>query len=104
MVARRLQYAPGVLGRVREARIRSARDFFRPTYFDVLKFHEIDSGEVGEEDVQMYERTGAEIALDYREVMSKLRDVEVSPYEKSQDLPDDWEAIEQLMRIIEQDT
>jgi hypothetical protein len=32
--------------------------FFRPTYFDVLKFHEIDSGEVGEEQVEMYERTG----------------------------------------------
>jgi len=23
--------------------------FFSPTYFDVLKFHEVDSGEVGEE-------------------------------------------------------
>ena len=47
--------------------------FFRPAYFDVLKFHEIDSGEVGEGDVQMWEHTGAEIAPDYREVMRKLR-------------------------------
>lgn len=80
--------------------------FFAPTYFDVLKFHEIDSGEVGEERVQMYERTGAEIAPYYREVMRKLRGVEVSPYEKPQDLPeyDDLEAIDQLVRMIEQDT
>ena len=80
--------------------------FFRPTYFDVLKFHEIDSDEVGEERVQMYERTGAEIAPDYREVMRKLRGVDVSPYEKPQDLPeyDDCEAIDQLVRMIEQDT
>jgi len=80
--------------------------FFRPTYFDVLKFHEVDSGEVGEEHVQMYERTGAEIAPDYREVMRKLRGVDVSPYEKPQDLPeyDDCEAIDQLVRMMEQDT
>jgi hypothetical protein len=49
--------------------------FFRPAYFDVLKFHEIDSGVVGEHDVAMWERTGAEIATDYREVMRKLRAV-----------------------------
>ena len=46
--------------------------FFRPSYFDVLKFHEIDSGEVGEESVEKLERTGAEIAPDYRKVMHKL--------------------------------
>jgi hypothetical protein len=45
--------------------------FFRPTYFDALKFHEVDSGEVGEEQVEMHERTRAEIAPDYREVMRK---------------------------------
>jgi hypothetical protein len=80
--------------------------FFAPTYFDVLKFHEIDSAEVGDDRVQMYERTGAEIAPYYREVMRKLRGVDVSPYEKPQDLPEyeDWEAIEELMRITEQDT
>jgi len=48
--------------------------FFRPAYWGVLKFHEIDSGEVGEADVKMYERTGAEIVADYREIMHKLRD------------------------------
>jgi hypothetical protein len=47
--------------------------FFRPAFFGVLKFHEIDSGEVTEEYVQMCERTGAEIAVDYRDVMRKLR-------------------------------
>lgn len=47
--------------------------FFRPAYFDVLKFHEIDTRDVGEADVQMWEHTGAEIATDYREVMRKLR-------------------------------
>lgn len=80
--------------------------FFRPTYFDVLKVHEIDSGEVSEEDVEMYERTGAEIAPAYREVMRKLRGVDLSPYEQPQDLPehDDGEAMEQLVRMIEQDT
>jgi hypothetical protein len=50
--------------------------FFRPSYFAVLKFHEIDSGEVTNEDVEMYERSGAEIAPDYREVMSKQRGVD----------------------------
>ena len=49
--------------------------FFRPAFWGVLKFHEIDSGEVTEEDVQMWERTGAEIAVDYRDVMRKLRGV-----------------------------
>jgi hypothetical protein len=79
--------------------------FFRPTYFDVLKFHEIDSGEVGEERVQMYERNGAEIAPDYRKVMRKLRGVDVSPHEKPKDLPhfEDWEALEELVRINSQE-
>ncbi len=79
--------------------------FFRPTYFDVLKFHEIDSGEVAEDDVQMYEWSEAEIALDYREIMRKLRGVEVAPYEKPQDLPqfEESEALEELMRITLQE-
>ena len=79
--------------------------FFRPTYFDVLKFHEVDSGEVGEESVQMYERTGAEIAPDYGEVMRKLRGVDVTPYEKPEDLPefDESEALEELMQITSQE-
>jgi hypothetical protein len=79
--------------------------FFRPAYFDVLKFHEIDSGEVGEEQVQMYERTGAEIAPDYREITRKLRGVDVSPYEKPKDLPnfDESDALEELMRITSQE-
>ncbi len=47
--------------------------FFRPAFWGVLKFHEIETGEVTEEDVQMCERTGAEIAVDYRDVMRKLR-------------------------------
>jgi hypothetical protein len=49
---------------------------FRPAYSEVLKFHEIDSGEVGEDDVRLLERAGAGIAPDYREVMRKLRAVE----------------------------
>jgi hypothetical protein len=79
--------------------------FFRPTYFDVLKFHEIDSGEVGEEQVEMYECSGAEIARDYREIMRKLRAVDVTPYEKPKDLPEfeEWEALEELMRITSQE-
>ena len=60
--------------------------FFRPTYFDVLKFHEIDSGEVGEDDVQMCERTGAEIAPDYRKIMRKLRGALASARGKSSNL------------------
>lgn len=79
--------------------------FFRPTYFDVLKFHEVDSGEVGEGHVQMYERTGAEIAGDYREIMLKLRGVEVAPYEKPKDMPqfEEWEALDELIRITSQE-
>ena len=75
--------------------------FFRPTYFDVLKFHEIESGEIGEDDVQMYERTGAEIAPEYRAIMRKLRGVQVTPYENPKDLPnfDESDALEELMRI-----
>ena len=73
--------------------------FFRPTYFDVLKFHEVDSGEVGGESVQMYERSGAEIAPDYREIMRKLRAVDVVPYERPKDLPqfEEWEALVSLL-------
>ena len=79
--------------------------FFRPVYFDVLKFHEIDSGEVGEEQVGMYERTGAEIAPDYREIMRKLRAVDVTPYEQPKDLPhfEEWEALEELVRITSEE-
>ena len=79
--------------------------FFRPTYFDVLKFHEVDSEEVSEEQVQMYERTGAEIARDYREIMRKLRGVEVAAYEKPTDLPQfrEWEALDELVRIASQE-
>jgi hypothetical protein len=79
--------------------------FFAPTYFDVLKVHEIESGEVGEEQVEMYERTGAEIAADYREIMRKLRVVEVAPYEEPKDLPqfEESEALEELIRITSQE-
>jgi hypothetical protein len=75
--------------------------FFRPAYFDVLKFHEIDSGEVGEEQVQMYERTGAEIACDYRQIMRKLRPVDVTPYQKPRDLPE-FDESDALIRITSQ--
>jgi hypothetical protein len=47
--------------------------FCRPSYSGVLAFHEIDSGEVGEEDVRSLERAGAGIAADYRAVVRKLR-------------------------------
>ena len=47
--------------------------FFRPAFWGVLKFHEIETGEVDEDYVLMLERTGSEIATDYREVMRKLR-------------------------------
>ena len=63
-----------------------------------------DSGEVGEEQVQMYERTGAQIAPDYREIMRKLRVVDVIPYEKPKDLPNfnESDALEELVRITSQ--
>lgn len=79
--------------------------FFSPTYFDVLKVHEVESGEVGEEDVQMYERTGAEIAADYREIMRKLSAVDVAPYEPPQDLPqfDESDALDELIRIASEE-
>jgi hypothetical protein len=79
--------------------------FFAPTYFDVLKVHEVESGEVDEERVQMYERTGAEIALDYREIMRKLRGVDVAPYEEPNDLPefDESEALDELIRITSEE-
>ena len=50
--------------------------FCRPSYSDVLTFHQIDDGDVGEDDVRLLERAGAGIAPDYREVMRKLRAVE----------------------------
>ena len=79
--------------------------FFAPTYFDVLKVHEVESGEVDEERVQMYERTGAEIALDYREIMRKLRGVDVAPYEEPTDLPefDESDALDELIRITSEE-
>jgi hypothetical protein len=45
---------------------------FRPAYLDALTFHQIDSGEVGVDDVKLLEQSGAGIAQDYREVMRKL--------------------------------
>ena len=79
--------------------------FFAPTYFDVLKVHEVESGEVDEERVQMYERTGAEIAPDYREIMRKLRGVDVAPYEEPNDLPefDESDALDELIRITSEE-
>jgi hypothetical protein len=79
--------------------------FFAPTYFGVLKVHEVESGEVDEDRVQMYERTGAEIALDYREIMRKLRGVDVAPYEKPNDLPefDESDALDELIRITSEE-
>lgn len=79
--------------------------FFAPNYFDVLKVHEVESGEVDEERVQMYERTGAEIALDYREIMRKLRGVDVAPYEEPNDLPefDESDALDELIRITSEE-
>jgi hypothetical protein len=47
--------------------------FFRPAFFGALKVHEIESGEVDENYVCMLERTGSEIAQDYREIMRKLQ-------------------------------
>ena len=49
---------------------------FRPAYSYVLTFHEIDSGEVSEHDVQLLECAGAGIAADYREATHKLRAAE----------------------------
>ena len=79
--------------------------FFAPTYFDVLKVHEVESGEVDEERVQMFERTGAEIAQDYREIMRKLRGVDVAPYEEPNDLPefDESDALDELIRITSEE-
>ena len=57
---------------------------FHPAYSDVLTFHEIDSGEVGEDQLQMYERTGAEIAPDYREVIRKLLGVLIPALDQCQ--------------------
>jgi hypothetical protein len=49
--------------------------FFRPAFWGVLKVHEIETGEVDEDYVRMLERTGSEIARDYREIMGKLERV-----------------------------
>ncbi len=46
--------------------------FCRPSYSGVLAFHEIDSGELGEDNFRSLELAGAGIAADYREVMGKL--------------------------------
>lgn len=80
--------------------------FFRPTYFDVLKFHEIDSGQVVEQDVQMYERTGVEIAPDYRQIMHKLRGLDISPYEEPADPSEhwDWDALDEILLLASQDS
>ena len=45
------------------------------------------------------------IASAYREIMRKLRAVDVTPYEKPKDLPEfeEWEALEELMRITSQE-
>ena len=50
----------------------------------------------------MYERTRAEIAPDYREVMRKLRAVDVTPYEKPKDLPqfEEGEALAGCGKIV----
>jgi hypothetical protein len=79
--------------------------FFRPAYFGVLKFHEVDCGDVGEEQIQMYERVGNEIARDYRKIMDKLLGVQVTPYEKPKDMPnfDESDALEEMIRISSQD-
>jgi hypothetical protein len=49
---------------------------FHPAYSGALEFHEIDSGELGEDDVRSLELAGAEIAADYRAVVRKLRAVQ----------------------------
>lgn len=79
--------------------------FFAPTYFDVLKVHEIESGEVDEKRLQMYERTRAEIAQDYRDIMRKLCGVDVAPYEEPKDLPefDESDALDELIRITSEE-
>jgi len=56
--------------------------FFRPAFWGVLKFHEIETGEVDEDYVLMLERTGSEIATDYREVMRKLRGASSQSYSR----------------------
>ena len=56
--------------------------FFRPAFWGVLKFYEIETGEVDEDYVLMLERTGSEIATDYREVMRKLRGAASQSYSR----------------------
>jgi hypothetical protein len=75
--------------------------FFRPIYFDVLKFHEIDSGQVTEADVQRLENNGAEIAPDYRDIMRKLHDADTGPGENPEPLPQhgEWELVQELRRL-----
>jgi hypothetical protein len=46
--------------------------FCRPSYSGELTFHEVDSREVGEDDIRSLELAGAGIAADYRKVMRKL--------------------------------
>ncbi len=74
--------------------------FFKPTYFDVLKFHEIDSGQVTDADVQRYERTGAEIAPYYREIVRKLHNAGIEPEENPEPSPQhsDWQLVQELRR------
>jgi hypothetical protein len=50
--------------------------FCRPSYSDVLAFHQIDIGELSEDDIRSLELAGAGIAADYRKVMWKLRTVD----------------------------
>jgi hypothetical protein len=75
--------------------------FFKPTYFDVLKFHEIDSGEVTEADVQRLENNGAGIAPDYREIMRKLLDAGIGPGKNREPSPQhgEWELVQELRRL-----
>lgn len=53
----------------------------------------------------MYERAGAEIAADYRDIMRKLHAVEVSSYEEPKDLPqfEESDALDELIRITSQE-
>jgi hypothetical protein len=44
--------------------------FFRPAFFSVLKVHEVESGEIGEEFILTLEPS--QIARDYREIIRKL--------------------------------
>jgi len=73
------EWSPEDVGTLRECwdefqrRGEDTMTFCRPSYSYVLIFHEVDSGEVGEDEVRSLERIGAGIAEDYRHVMRKLR-------------------------------